>query len=502
MAGAARHTLLARLVTPGGDDPLLLTIVAPAVIRTGAAVSGIALVGKGGAGGYVYSIVTGSLPTGLSLNGATGAITGTPTVPGNFSFVAQVQDAAASVYQASFSIRISSRLIRKHKAIRPGEVGLSYTFTFMVTGNTGAVTWSIESGNLPAGLSLDTSTGVVSGLPTADSAGLGGTSYFTIRATDGGSGEFLDMPSSIRIYEPPNVTFAAETPIYRGQFFSITASFTGGAPPVFIRVTGFPTSRVRWDPATLTFSGVTNVAPGFHSGAMEVRDGLGFLSVSSLLFDVRDSQRAIQPQKNTVDVGNPDLSVVNFEDGTNTTVDVTNVGGVLTVKVNAPGGGGGSVQSVGGALPDSSGDIAVTSPDGSVGIIVDSSGSLALTAEGGGPTGIRSTIYRALGVLQPGDSATLNDAPACTLTGWRISSRTSGSVSIDVRATTWPTQPGPSESLIGNPAYNIILSAETTHEENDLSNWASTTLSGGERLEFYVVSASGVGAVDITVSIA
>lgn len=121
---------------------------------------------------------------------------------------------------------------------------------------------------------------------------------------------------------------------------------------------------------------------------------------------------------------------------------------------------------------------------------------------GGGATQINATLYRALGILQPGDSATLNDAPACTLTGWRISSKDSGSVSIDVRATTWPTQPGPSESMIGNPSYNIILSAESTHEETDLSNWASTTLSGGERLEFYVVSASGVGAVDITLSIA
>jgi hypothetical protein len=47
-------------------------------------------------------------------------------------------------------------------------------------------------------------------------------------------------------------------------------------------------------------------------------------------------------------------------------------------------GGDGGVASVGGATPDSSGDIAVTSPDGSVGISVDSSGALALTAAGGG----------------------------------------------------------------------------------------------------------------------
>ena len=388
MAANRRKNLLARIVTPGGDDPLLLRLVAPVAIRTGVAATGIALVGQGGAGGYAYSILTGSayggLPPGLTLN-ADGTITGTPTTPGNFAFVAQVQDADSSVYTASFSIRILSRMFRKHKQIRNGEVGLPYTFTLKVAGNTGAVTWSIVSGSLPAGLSLDSSTGVIDGTPTADSNGLGGISYFTARATDGGSGETLDLPDKILIYETPQVSFAADTIIYRGQFFSITATLEGGAPPVHIRVTGFPTSNVSWNSDTLTFSGVVDLAPGFYGGGIQVSDGLGYQGFTSLLFEVRDSQRSVQPRENGVDVGSGDPLAFNFEDGTNTTAEVTNVGGVVTVKFNSTGGGGGgSVASVGGALPDSSGDIAVTSPDGSVGIGVDSSGALTLTAEGGG----------------------------------------------------------------------------------------------------------------------
>jgi hypothetical protein len=139
-----RKTLLARIVTPGGDDPLLLRLVAPSVIRAGTAASGIALVGQGGAGGYAYSLLTGSayggLPPGLTLN-ADGTITGTPTTPGNYVFVAQVQDADSSVYTASFSIRILSRMFRKHKQSRNGEVFVAYTVTLMVAGNTGVVTW-------------------------------------------------------------------------------------------------------------------------------------------------------------------------------------------------------------------------------------------------------------------------------------------------------------------------------------------------------------------------
>jgi hypothetical protein len=507
---AIRKNLLARVVTPGGDDPLLLRIVAPSAIRSGTAVSGLALVATGGAGGYVYSIVTssatGDLPPGLSLNSSTGAITGTPTTPGHYTFVAQVQDAAATVYTASFSITVLSRLFRKHKAIRPGEVGLTYSFTFMVAGNTGSVTWSVVSGNLPAGLSLDTSTGIVSGVPTADSNGLGGISYFTLRATDGGSGESVDLPSSILIYEALHMPgFPDGVPvIVRGQYFYLPIPIEGGHPSKTFTIIGnpFTESKVRFDPKTGVFDGVTFIEPDFYAFGVRVTDALGATIVHFEVLQVINPNTRIQVQQGSSDVGDPGIDTLDFVAGSGITVNVGASGGTKTVTISSTGGGGGSVESVGGALPDSSGDVAVVSSDGSVGIAVDSSGALDLTvADGGGATQINATLYRALGTLQPGDSATLNNAPACTLTGWRISSKTSGSISIDVRATAWPTQPGPSESLIGNSLYNIILSAETTHDETDLSNWASTVLTGGERLEFYVVSASGVSSVDIQVSI-
>ena len=48
-----------------------------------------ALVASGGVPGYTYSISSGSLPGGLTLNPATGAITGTPTTAGTFNFTAK-----------------------------------------------------------------------------------------------------------------------------------------------------------------------------------------------------------------------------------------------------------------------------------------------------------------------------------------------------------------------------------------------------------------------------
>jgi hypothetical protein len=47
------------------------------------------------------------------------------------------------------------------------QVGVAYSTTLVATGGTTPYAWSILSGALPAGLSLNASTGVISGTPTA-----------------------------------------------------------------------------------------------------------------------------------------------------------------------------------------------------------------------------------------------------------------------------------------------------------------------------------------------
>jgi hypothetical protein len=62
----------------------------------------------GGTLPYTFAIATGTLPTGLSLNASTGAITGTPTVADDFTFQATVTDAEDRVVSIECTITISS----------------------------------------------------------------------------------------------------------------------------------------------------------------------------------------------------------------------------------------------------------------------------------------------------------------------------------------------------------------------------------------------------------
>lgn len=63
----------------------------------------------GGAGYYTYAVTSGSLPTGLSLNTATGAITGTPSVPCTCSFTLHVTDGTHTQNQSA-SIKVGTSL--------------------------------------------------------------------------------------------------------------------------------------------------------------------------------------------------------------------------------------------------------------------------------------------------------------------------------------------------------------------------------------------------------
>lgn len=166
--------------------PLVITTTALPGGTVGAAYNQT-LAASGGVPAYVWSLNAGSnpLPAGLSLNPA-GVISGTPTAAATTTITVKATDSAGGTATKELSLTINPSgaqpLVITTPALSGGTVGTVYNATLAVAGGTGTKTWSISSGTLPTGLSLNASTGVISGTPTAP-----GSSTFTVRVQDSGT---------------------------------------------------------------------------------------------------------------------------------------------------------------------------------------------------------------------------------------------------------------------------------------------------------------------------
>jgi hypothetical protein len=116
--------------------------------------------------GTVTWSLTGTLPTGMSFDTATGVLSGTPLQTGSFPLTVTATDANGCTGSVSVTLVVSCQAIGvEPPTIAGGQLNVPYSQTFTQTGGIGAITWSL-TGALPAGLTFDTATGVLSGTPT------------------------------------------------------------------------------------------------------------------------------------------------------------------------------------------------------------------------------------------------------------------------------------------------------------------------------------------------
>ncbi|HTW46492.1 MAG TPA: putative Ig domain-containing protein [Acidobacteriaceae bacterium] len=193
------------------------------------------LVATGGVSPYTWSIISGSLPAGLSLGTTTGAITGTPTATGTSSFEVEVTDSASDTANANLSIMVQTApLVVDSEGGWTGTKGVAFSQTLVASGGTPPYTWSVSSSTLPAGLSLNASTGVISGTPTT-----AGKSTFEVQVEDSTGKTATSGTLSIRIYSGLAITNLS---LPNGQtsvayLFDLTAT-SGTAPYTWAVVSG------------------------------------------------------------------------------------------------------------------------------------------------------------------------------------------------------------------------------------------------------------------------
>jgi choice-of-anchor A domain-containing protein len=220
---------------------------------------------SGGKTPYTYAIV-GTLPSGLTLNSSTGVVSGKPTAAGTFTV--KVTDAEGNS-SAGCKITIDGRLSVTCAAVRTGDVGAKFNSGPMtVTGGVAPYSYSI-AGKLPAGLTLNTSTGAVSGIPT-------GAGIFTVKVTDATGNS--STACALTINGPLSVSCAAKNIGEVGvPFESGAMSISGGTAPFTYSIVGTLPAGLTLNTTTGEVSGTPTAAGTFQ---IEVKDAAGNSSTS------------------------------------------------------------------------------------------------------------------------------------------------------------------------------------------------------------------------------
>ena len=191
------------------------------------------LTAAGGGGSYTYVVISGSLPTGLSLNQATGLITGTPTDNSSFTFTIQATDQYNATGSQPYTILVSGSLRMTPPPLPTATVNIPYTTTIKANNGNGNYTYTVTPGySLPSGLSLST-TGVLSGTPTVI-----GTFPIAITATDTsgatGSQAYTFLVSNTLTFLPTSSTLTSGV---LGNVYSQAISAGNGTPPYTYKIT-------------------------------------------------------------------------------------------------------------------------------------------------------------------------------------------------------------------------------------------------------------------------
>ena len=248
-----------------------------------------ALSPTGGTTPYTWGLKAGStpLPNGLTLT-SNGVIIGTPTVTSNATHTFTLTDANSLTIEKPLQLSVNAiPLSITTNSLPQGTANQSYSETLAATGGTGDYTWELANGspNLPAGLTLNPSTGEISGIPTGTSS-LSHTFTVTDQTPPTPQTKTKTLQLIIGAATPPTTITPNSLPSGSVlQFYSTTLTASGG------------TGTLTWD----LFSGSLPV--GLNLSSAGVISGTPTTAgTSSPTFRVRDSGNPQQSAQKTLSI--------------------------------------------------------------------------------------------------------------------------------------------------------------------------------------------------------
>ncbi len=230
-----------------------------------------------GGGTLVWSVSSGALPGGLTLNGSTGLLSGTPTTAGDYHFQIKVTDGTRTDVQ-TYTLSVVPQLKITAPASAAGEVGQPLTVSLSAAGGKGGYTWSLTGGTLPTGVSLDAATGALTGQPTT-----AGSFPLKLLLTDS-SGLTTTVDVNLVVAERLSIAKLRLHAAKAGAFYSARLHAIGGVAPRSWRLLHGP-GGLHLNRRTGQLSG-TPGKKGTFRVSVQVRDKLGVLAKTTFVLKV------------------------------------------------------------------------------------------------------------------------------------------------------------------------------------------------------------------------
>lgn len=137
---------------------------------------------SGGTAPYTYALQSGALPIGLSLSSA-GVLSGTPTERGSYSFTVRSTDSVPQFVDKGYTGTVANPTLTLATPTGTAAQGAPFSQTLSTSGGVAPYAYQIETGSLPAGITMS-GAGVVSGTTAAAT----GNYPVTVRVTDASTG--------------------------------------------------------------------------------------------------------------------------------------------------------------------------------------------------------------------------------------------------------------------------------------------------------------------------